>query len=110
MISALLCCLLYRRPCVVKGDDDAVLGGDLVYLRNELGRVDVQEFDCERLLLLGAHRGEDALDDLLGKLGRRADALADEGVDAFAFGQDLYQIGQESVERFGIVKFADLHC
>ena len=103
-------CLLYRRPCVVEGDDDAVFGGDLVDLGNELGCVDVQELDRERLLLPGAHGGEDALDDLLGKLGRRADALADEGVDAFAFGQDLYQIGQESVERFGIVKFADLHC
>ena len=23
----ILCCLLYRSPCVVEGDDDAVLGG-----------------------------------------------------------------------------------
>ena len=65
MTSALLRCLLYRCPCVVEGDDDAVLGGDLIYLCNELGRVDVQKLDRERLLLLGAHRSKDALDDLL---------------------------------------------
>ena len=100
--SCTFCGSLNRCPCVVEGDDDAVLCGDLIYLSDELGRVDVQKLYRERFLLLGAHRGENALDDLLGKLGRRADALANQRIHAFAFGQNLYQVGQERIKRFGV--------
>ena len=46
--SCTFCGSLNRCPCVVEGDDDAVLCGDLIYLSDELGRVDVQKLDRVR--------------------------------------------------------------
>ena len=88
---------------------DAVFGGDLVHLRNELLGVGVQKLHRKRLLLLLAHRSKNALDDLLRQLRRCADGLADQGIDIFALGQNANEVGEKVVKRLCIIKITYLH-